>query len=296
MPPIHFKNLLIYGVGLLGGSTGLAVKQAGLADRVTGLGRSADQLEKAKNLQAIDELSTDPGPALEQADALVLAIPPQEIRRAFSMIKPRLRAGTFVTDVGSVKHHLVAEAESVLPENIHFIGSHPMAGSEKSGVEHASVDFFRDTKCILTPTSRTHPEALETARNFWEALGATILILSPEDHDEIMAGISHFPHLLASALVQSICRGTGSMDEIRDLVGGGLRDTTRIAAAATETWKQIFVENRRFILRRLDSCEAVLREWRTALGSDDPGELDRELERLWLEGRNARLSLNKQDP
>jgi len=288
----HFKKLVIHGVGLLGGSVGLAVRKAGIAERVIGLGRSTERLERAKTLEAIDELSIDPEQALGQADALLLAVPPREIRRTFRIFGPLLNPGTFVTDVGSVKHRLVNEAESALPEGIQFIGSHPMAGSENSGVEHATGDFFTGSTSILTPTFHTKQEALKTGREFWQALGANVLVLSPEEHDEILAGISHLPHLIAAALIQSICRETNSMDLIRNLAGGGLRDTTRIAAAETETWKQIFSENKDLILRRLDACEVVLQEWRSALEMKDPAGLDAELERLWIEGRNARRALN----
>ncbi len=290
MVPPRFPRLVIYGVGLLGGSLGMAVRRRAMAGRIVGLGRSLERLERARHLGAIDECHTTPQAALEGADALVLALPPRQIRERLADLAELVPAGAFVTDVGSVKARIVARAEEVLPEHLLFIGSHPMAGSEKSGADHGRSDFYEDHACILTPTERTRPEALELARRFWTALGARVVEIAPERHDQLLAGISHLPHLMAAALLQSLARDFAPPAELARIAGGGLRDLTRIAAADTETWKQIFSENAPAMLAGLDSLEQTLNQWRAALQPASPDL--KTLGKLWEEGRETRRQLD----
>lgn len=294
MAPPHFKRLVIYGVGLLGGSLGMAVRRRGMAECVVGLGRSAERLEQARRLGAIDTGAMRPEEALAGADALILAVPPRQIRESLAGLAPLLEPGTFVTDVGSVKARIVAHAEEILAPEVRFIGSHPMAGSEKTGAEHGRTDFFEGTACILTPTPRTHPEALELAQAFWQRLGGRMVITSPERHDTLLAGISHLPHLVAAALMQMLGRSLASPEEISSIAGGGLRDTTRIAASDPAIWEQIFSENAPALLETLDAYLAVLQEWRAALAQSSPDS--RKLAELYSEGRNIRQNVQFPTP
>jgi prephenate dehydrogenase len=281
---------VIYGVGLLGGSLGMAVHRRGMAVTTVGLGRSLERLERARQLGAIDECSTNPAEALAGADALVLAIPPRQIREHWAMLAAKLEPGTFVTDVGSVKARLVEEAENVLPGHVRFIGSHPMAGSEKTGAEHGRSDFYEGSACLLTPTARTAPGTVELATRFWEALGARVIVLPPEMHDELLAGISHLPHLAAAALMQNLDRHLPSRTQLASICGAGLRDTTRIAASDPDIWKQILSENAPAVTLWLDRYIAILQEWRAALAKSTPDA--RALGLYYAEGSAARQALD----
>lgn len=285
----RFKRLVIDGVGLLGGSLGMALKRRAMAQTVVGLGRSVERLERARQLGALDEIHTHPEPALSGADAVVLAVPPRQIRDHLRDFAPLFAPGAFITDVGSVKARIVDEAERALPGGALFIGSHPMAGSEKSGAEHGRSDFYEGSACILTPTERTPAEALDLARRFWEALGSRVLVLDPAEHDRMLAGISHLPHVLASALMQLLARG-GRMDDVAAIAGGGLRDTTRIAAADPDIWRQICTENAPALLEQLDQFIAVLQEWRIAIDRSHPDS--RRMGEMFAEARTARRSLD----
>lgn len=290
MVNLPFQRLVIDGVGLLGGSLGLSVKTLGLARTVVGLGRAPERLERARALGAIDEAHTEPAAALAGADAFILAVPPLRICERLEELAALIAPGTFVTDVGSVKARIVATAERFLNPGVIFIGSHPMAGSEKSGVDFARPDFYQAAACILTPTSRTHPAALPLASAFWEALGSRLVLAAPDRHDTLLAGVSHLPHLTAAALMQTLARKLGAPGELSPIAGGGLRDTTRIAASDPALWKQIFAENAPALLETLDAYMAVLAEWRAALGGVEP-DMEK-LGKMFDEGRKARDAVN----
>lgn len=289
MTSLPFQRLVIDGVGLLGGSLGMSLKRLGLARTVVGLGRSPERLERARDLGALDEGQTDPAAALAGADALVLAVPPRRICERLEELAPLIPPGAFVTDVGSVKARIVETAERVLPVSTLFIGSHPMAGSEKSGVEFARPNFYQGSACILTPTARTRPEALALAREMWEALGSRIVVAEPARHDTLLAGVSHLPHLAAAALMQALRRKLGDPAEMSPVAGGGLRDTTRIAASDPALWKEIFTENAPALLETLDAYLAVLQEWRAALAGAEPAM--EKMGEMFQEGHDARLSV-----
>jgi prephenate dehydrogenase len=290
MAPPRFHRLVIHGVGLLGGSLGMALKRRGMVQTVVGWGRSMERLERARQLGAIDEAHTRPEPALDGADALVLAVPPRQIRDRLPEIAALIPAGAFVTDVGSVKERIVEAAEAALPNGVLFIGSHPMAGSEKTGAEHGRSDFYEGSPCLVTPTERTRPEALDLARRFWEALGSRVVVLDPARHDRLLAGVSHLPHLLAAALMQTLARGDEPLEIVAEVAAGGLRDTTRIAASDPELWRQICVENAPALLARLDEFIGVLNEWRAALDKSTPD--GRAMEKQFEDGQKARLLLD----
>jgi len=232
------QRLSIIGVGLLGGSIGLAVKSAGIPCRVVGYGHRRATLEKALASGAIDEAAAGPAEAVKGADLVVLCTPVGLFRRNLADIAPALADGAIVTDVGSTKRSVVRDATELLPRHARFVGSHPMAGSEKRGVDFARADLFQGARCILTPDDSTDREALASVDSFWRALGMTTTTLSPDNHDRLVCDISHLPHALAASLV------TMQDDAALPLAGKGFLDATRIAGGDGALWRDIFLDNR----------------------------------------------------
>jgi prephenate dehydrogenase len=284
-----FERLAIDGVGLMGGSLGLAVRERGMAKTVVGLGRSKERLEAARRRGAVDEIQTDAKAALDGADALIVALPPRRIRERWAQLARHVAPGAFVTDLGSVKAGIVAAAQRALRPGVLFVGSHPMAGSEKTGVAHARADLYDGATCILTPTRSTDEAALARAFAFWRALGSRIVIMTPERHDALLAGVSHLPHLAAAALMQALGRRAIAPRELAALAGPGLRDATRIAGSDPAIWREILGENARQVRGALDELTAILAEWREALDAADPARL----EALYGEGRRERRMLER---
>jgi prephenate dehydrogenase len=232
-----FERLSILGVGLLGGSIGLALKSASNPCKIVGYGHRPATLESALRLGAIDEIAPDPAAAVRGADLVILASPVGVFKQLIDKIKAELKMGAIVTDVGSTKRTVCRLAEEALPAGVHFVGSHPMAGSEKRGVDAARADLFHGALCITTPTTKTDPTALRQVESFWQALGMRITRLNPEDHDRLLADVSHLPHLLAATLIAV------QSDPAFDLAGKGFFDTTRIAGGDGGLWRDIFLDN-----------------------------------------------------
>lgn len=232
------KRLTILGVGLLGGSIGLALKSAVSDCQIVGYGHRDSTLEMAKQVGAIDIGTTDPAAAVEGSELVILCTPVLTFGPLLGQIAGNLRGGAIVTDVGSTKRSVVEAAEAILPSGVHFIGSHPMAGSEKRGVEFARTDLFRGALCILTPTKDTRADVIWRAENFWKLLGMRVTKMSPGDHDRLLADVSHLPHITAAALVAM------QEDLGLDLCGKGFLDTTRVAGGDGALWRDILVDNR----------------------------------------------------
>lgn len=246
------QRLSILGVGLLGGSIGLAARSVLSDCKIIGYGHRKTTLALAKEVGAIDEGYDDPQAAVHQADLTILCTPVGLFGEILPKISPALKKGAIVTDVGSTKRSVVQIAERVLPSQVHFVGSHPMAGSEKRGVEFARTDLFHGALCITTPTAETSKQALEKVESFWRLLGMRLTRLSPEEHDQCLADISHLPHALAAALVAM------QADSSLPLAGKGFLDTTRIAGGDGALWRDIFLDNR-------DNLQAGLLRLRTQL-------------------------------
>ncbi len=262
-------TLTVVGVGLLGGSLGLAAKQRGLAGRVLGVGRQRDSLEFAREIGAIDEGFLGLQDAVREAEVVVFCTPVDQIARQILEAAPACPAGALLTDVGSTKAAIVREVEGRLPPGVQFVGSHPLAGSEKRGPGHAHARLFERRLTVITPTPRTDGAALERTRAFWEAFGSRVCVLSPEDHDRALALTSHLPHLAAAALAGIL------PPEVYELTATGFRDTTRIAAGDPELWTAIFAQNRQAVLAALGVLETRLAEFRRALEAGDDAEVDR---------------------
>ena len=232
-----FHRVSILGVGLLGGSIGLAVRSRLSSCKVAGYGHRRATLDKALEVGAIDEAYDSAAAAVRGADLVVLCTPVGSLEDMLQQIAGTLRPGTIVTDVGSTKRSVVRAAEGLLPKGVHFIGSHPMAGSEKRGVEYARTDLFENATCILTPTPQSDPAALAAVEDFWRRLGMSTTHRSPEEHDRQLADVSHLPHAVAAALVAM------QDDAALPLAGKGFLDATRIAGGDGALWRDILHDN-----------------------------------------------------
>ncbi len=239
------KRLSIIGVGLLGGSIGLAVKAARLDCTIVGYGHRRATLDRALEMGAIDEAVEDIAQAVTNAYFTILCTPVGLFRQNLSDLAAHLPSGSVITDVGSTKRSVVRDAEQILPKTVHFVGSHPMAGSDKRGNEFAQADLFRGATCIVTPTERTNGPALEQVETFWRALGMRIEALSPEEHDSRICDVSHLPHLLAAALVAM------QDEKSLSLAGTGFLDVTRVAGGDGRLWSDILQDNRDSVTRSL---------------------------------------------
>jgi cyclohexadieny/prephenate dehydrogenase len=278
---MRFSVVTIVGVGLIGGSIGLGLKKRGLAGTVRGLGRSQETLEKAKAVGAIDEIHTDSAAALRSSQIVVLCTPVDRIASQAIEYAAHCSQGCILTDAGSTKARIATALEGRMPPGVSFLGSHPLAGSEKRGPEHSDADLFVNRWTVLTPTEKTTATTKKTIAEFWQSLESKTCEMSPEEHDRALALTSHLPHLVASALAGCL------PESLRPLTASGFRDTTRIAAGDPEVWTAIFRENRDAVLNALRSYESRLAQYRSALETSDAAALDR----LWREGKITREAL-----
>lgn len=262
------RRLAILGVGLLGGSIGLAVRSRLSGYTVAGYGHRRPALDAAVKMGAIDEPYGEPVRAVRGADCVILCTPVGRLTSLLNEIVPHLSPGAIVTDVGSTKRVIVHAAENALPPGVHFVGSHPMAGSEKRGVEFAKADLFDKAVCITTPTPRTDPQALSQVESLWQSLGMRTTRLSPEEHDRILADVSHLPHLLAAALVAM------QEDAAFALCGKGFLDMTRIAGGDPGLWRDILVDNRENVRQSLAQLRASLKALDQLLETGTGDELE----------------------
>ncbi|HEY3364788.1 MAG TPA: prephenate dehydrogenase [Symbiobacteriaceae bacterium] len=233
--------IVIWGVGLIGGALGMAWRRAGVAAEVVGIGRQP--LDEAVRLGAIDRYVTDPAEGIAQADVLVLCAPVttiiEQARRFARYVKP----GAVVTDVGSTKLEIVWAWEEYLPAGASFVGGHPMFGREVTGVQNATPDLPKGCRWVLTPGRRDTPEALARIAALAEAAGGAVRVMSPVEHDDRVAVISHLPQVVATALAAAALQCENEMGGVLDLAAGGFRDTTRIAGSSAEIWTDIFLTN-----------------------------------------------------
>jgi prephenate dehydrogenase len=278
---MQLHTLTIVGVGLIGGSLGLAAKKRGLAQRVHGVGRDLQKLHLAQKLGAIDSFSADAVEGVKDASLVVYCTPVNRIVEQILAARDQFSPGTIITDAGSTKASIVQSLAELRRDDVAFVGSHPLAGSEKQGVEHGRADLFVNRWTILTPTAATSAPALEQVRSFWHAVGARTKIMSPEEHDRALALTSHLPHLLAAALAGILPA------EWANLTATGFRDTTRVAAGDPGVWTPIFLHNHTAVLVALDHLEARLQAFRSALGEQDAARIDE----LLAQGKKVRDAL-----
>jgi cyclohexadieny/prephenate dehydrogenase len=274
------ERLAILGLGLLGGSVGLAARARGVARSVVGSSRGRETLARARARGIVDHAIADPREAVEDADLVILATPPFAMPGLLREIAPRLRPGALVSDVGSVKGLLAETLPGCLPPGVAFVGAHPMAGGHARGLEHARADLFAGTVCVVAPGAGAGRGSVARLRAFWEALGARVVLRDPATHDAEVAWVSHLPHALAFAFARALA---GAPPDAAELIGPGFRDFTRIAQGDPELWSEILAANRKALAGPLQAAASRLAELARELEAGDAESL----ERLLTEARGA---------
>jgi cyclohexadieny/prephenate dehydrogenase len=269
-------QLTILAPGLLGGSVARAARARGVAQRIVLWARRPESRLKLGQQPWCDAVADTPTDAAKHAGLVIIAAPVDQIVPLAQQIAPHLAPGAIVTDVGSVKGEICRLGHAALGQRAHFVGSHPMAGSEKSGWEHSTENLFEHRTCFVTPLDATDAPAAAVVVKFWHDLGAEVVTVAPDAHDEIVAHISHLPQVLAATLCSFLAKTKPAW---RNYAGGGLRDTTRIAASDPKIWRAILEQNRDEMLRALDHFEDELHAFRTALANRDYVEIAACLER-----------------
>jgi len=270
---VLFRKISIIGVGLLGGSLGLAARQRGLASEVAGYVRRPASQRECEAAGALDYATSDLCAAVSDSDLIILCTPLAQMRSLTEQFLPALKRGAIVTDVGSVKAGVVRDLETLVHRaGAHFVGAHPMAGGEKSGVSASRADLYERAVCILTPTKKTHAAALRKLEKFWRALGSRILRLDAAEHDRLVSRASHLPHVVAAALTRVVLNPR-QPDTQATLCATGFRDTTRIASGSPEMWRDIVLANRKNLSRAVETLTAELGEFQSLLKSGDPDTL-----------------------
>lgn len=261
LPPGPLSRVAIVGVGLIGGSLGMALRGRRLAQTVVGVGRDAARLETARRLGAVDEIATDLAAGVAGADLVVLATPIRQIIADLETLSPLLSPGALVTDVGSTKAEIARAGDTALPGGA-FVAGHPMAGSERSGVEAANPELFIEAVWALTPTAATNADALVRLKALAQGVGARVLVLEPEEHDRAVAVTSHLPHVLAYALAALAADTARNSPHLYDLAAGSFTSATRVAASPPDLWQDVALTNRAALAEVLrayrDDLDAVL--------------------------------------
>ena len=271
---MHFRKITIIGVGLLGGSIGLAVRQRRLAGEIAGYVRRAASLKECERAGAVDYATTDVLAAVSGADLVVLCTPLAQMRELTRQFLPALKRGAIVTDVGSVKADVVRELESLVKKTgAHFVGGHPMAGGEKMGVRAARADLFVNALQLITPSKKSNAGAVRKLERFWQALGARTLKLDAAQHDRLVSRSSHLPHVVAAALVNLVLHPAHPKSQAA-LCATGFRDTTRIESGSPEMWRDIALANRKNLARSVDDLMAVLKRFQAVLKSGEAAAVE----------------------
>ena len=271
---MHWENITLVGLGLLGGSLGLAIRKRRLADQVTGYVRRASNMDRCLDLGVVDRVFADLEEAVSGAQLVVLCTPIAQMGDLARRFVPALAKGAIVTDVGSVKQPVVDALEPIVSRaSAVFVGSHPMAGGERMGVEAARADLFEGAVCAVTPSSSTPRQSVERVEHFWGALGGCPIRMRPERHDDLVSRSSHLPHVIASELASYVL-SPALPKEQGWFCGPGFRDTTRVAAGSPEMWRDIALANRENLARVLGVFIEDLQEFQLALQRNEPGVIE----------------------
>ncbi|MFH1782244.1 MAG: prephenate dehydrogenase [Candidatus Omnitrophota bacterium] len=276
-----FKRITIIGLGLIGGSLGLAIKEKHLAKEVIGTSRRKSTIKKALSLRVVDSATSSLEEAVKDSDLIILCTPVLNIIELTKKIAPFLKKGAILTDAGSTKVRIVKDIEKLLPKGVYFIGSHPIAGSERSGVRYSDKDLFKGAYCVITRSVKTNKAAFNRVKRFWKGLGMRLEVMAPEKHDEIISRISHLPHAISAALVNS-CSGARLY-----LAAGGFKDTTRIASGSPELWNDIFITNKGNLVKDIAKFKRELSKLESALKKAD----ERKLLKLLKKAKSMRDSI-----
>jgi len=273
---IFLNKVTILGVGLIGASFALALRKYKLCNLITGYGRSPENLKKAKEKAIIDTFELDPAKACDSSDLVLFATPVGSFIDIANRIHSSLHRGAIVTDVGSVKGKLVRDMEALMPEGVYFVGGHPVAGSDRSGIDTAEADIFKGAKCIITPTDGTDKIALEKVIAIWKIFGSIVKLINPDEHDRIYASVSHMPHLIAYLIVNTIADIDSSYLKFS---GQGFMDTTRIASSSPELWRDICILNKDNLLESIEIFKKNLDRASQYLRAYDSESLERDFKK-----------------
>lgn len=245
---MKFKKVAIIGMGFMGGSLGFDMNRLKICSGITGIGRNEARLKKAKAKKACTRTTRHFEEGVKGAGLVVISVPVLLIPQVFSRIRPYLGRDAVVTDMGSTKADITAKIDSI-DANRNFVGSHPMVGSEKTGIQNIRPGLYSGGACVVTPSGKTNKTAVKKITAFWRALGMKVILMSPQEHDRVMARISHFPHLAAfmmANLAGDVIKNTPGV------IGQGFRDATRIAGSSEDLWSEIFLSNKREVLKDID--------------------------------------------
>jgi len=268
------KRLAVIGVGLIGGSLARVLREKGAVGEVIGIGRGEANLRRGVELGVLDSYSLDPTEGVQGADLVFIATPVCSIPAMVAQIAPFLSPGAIVTDGGSVKEYVVEACEPLMPEGTFFVGGHPIAGTEHSGVEASFATLYQGKRCIVTPTPRTDPAALAKVIEIWKLAGSTVPLMDPVQHDRVVGAISHLPHMVAYSLVNAVDGYDRFGGELLSFTAGGFRDFTRIASSDPVMWRDIALTNRDAILETMDFFAGYLAKLRSMVEAGDAAALE----------------------
>jgi len=257
--PFFIPCMALVGPGLIGGSLALALKAAGVVGEIIGFDRDPKNLRLALERGLIDRMAQEDA-EVERADLVFLATPVLSLAEAAAKYLPLMKRGAVLTDGGSVKGHVIEAIAPMVPEGIHFVPGHPIAGTEKSGAGAAFATLYRNRRCILTPLAGTDESAVALVVSLWEAAGSEVVLMDVEKHDRILAAISHLPHMVAYSLVNAVGSYDRYEENILEYSAGGFRDFTRIASSDPLMWRDIALSNREALLEMMERCEAFFAE------------------------------------
>lgn len=283
------NKITVIGLGLIGGSLALALKESNDNVIVTGFDVVSDAMGIAKYRNIIDKIASNYLEAVDDADLIIIATPVSKIIEVINGIKNYLKKGAIITDVGSAKEKIVREVNKILPEDIVFIGGHPMAGSENEGILSARADLFKNAFYVLTPTQNTKSDSLVLLHSLLTKIGAKVISISPEEHDEIVSLISHLPHILSTNLVDLVDDEQNKLKNLFKLCAGGFRDMTRIAVSNPKMWLDITFENKIQIIRAINKYIDYLEKFKKALENEDTEYIKNH----YNKAKEARLNLPK---
>jgi len=287
---VKYNRAAIIGIGLIGGSFALAAKRAGIVETVVGVARSDETLQAAVEIGAADEVTSNPAEAVRGAELVYIAVPVGATRSIFGQIRDSLEPGVLITDAGSTKREVMQAAAELLPNHVTFIGGHPMAGSEQSGVQAAQADLFQNAVYFLTATQTTSPDELDRMQEVVRALGAIPSVQTADVHDRLAAATSHLPHLVSASLASTVAKLVADSRQAEDFLGTGFSDMTRLAEGSPEVWRDILLSNADNLGDSMEELMATLQALAVALQKADSAAC----ERLLTEAQQARRRLSDQ--
>ncbi len=283
---MKFDKATVIGVGLIGASFALAIRKEGLCAHIAGSGRSEQNLGRARDLGIIDSYDLDPASACIDSDLIFLSTPVGTFPDLIRKCSVSLKKGAIITDAGSVKGKLVREIEGLLPAHVRFIGAHPIAGSDRSGIDSSNAGLFRDALCVITPTEKSDAGALKAVSEIWRSLGSKVITMEPEIHDRVYGAVSHLPHVIAYMLMNTVHAIDPSYLQFS---GQGFKDLTRIASSSPELWRDICLFNRENLIEMITIFQNNLELFRKYLQDSDSLSVERE----FAEARKLRDSIGQ---